>query len=241
LQVKTTTQSTSTTTGALVVSGGAGVAGNAYVGGNVSVTNNVSATYLSGTITTAAQTNITSLGTLTGLTLSGGIVGTDIQVATVGNLGTLYTGNIATAIQPNIITLGNLTNISIQNSGTIRSYSGGYYAMTNVILISFTMNNGFTTNANAAYTMEFGGTGHRLISLDVNVNVTVSYSNVTSGTQKKVYFRNASGGTRYIVLPNSNNNKGVANITLANGTTSMFDFVCFSGTSANVAVWIANN
>ena len=72
LQIKTNTKSTSTTTGALVVTGGAGFTDNVYVGGNLT-SGNLSATAIAGTISTAAQPNITSLGTLvTNLALSSG-------------------------------------------------------------------------------------------------------------------------------------------------------------------------
>lgn len=59
------TSSSNSTTGTLVVTGGIGVSGNVNAGGNVSATN------LAGTLTTAAQPNITSHGTLTSLSVSG--------------------------------------------------------------------------------------------------------------------------------------------------------------------------
>ena len=65
LSIPATTTSSSTTTGALVVSGGLGVAGATYIGGILNVTGNIT-----GTLATAAQPNITSHGTLTGLTVT---------------------------------------------------------------------------------------------------------------------------------------------------------------------------
>jgi hypothetical protein len=56
------TSSSSSTTGTLVVTGGIGATGNIYSGASVFATN------LTGTLQTASQTNITSVGTLTGLT-----------------------------------------------------------------------------------------------------------------------------------------------------------------------------
>jgi len=97
-----TTASTSTTTGALVLSGGAGIGGSVYIGGSLSVGGNT--TFINTTVITttdtiaapainagtignsgatlygtlnsssASQNNITSVGTLTGLTTSGAIV-----------------------------------------------------------------------------------------------------------------------------------------------------------------------
>jgi hypothetical protein len=88
------TPSFNTTSGALVISGGLGVGGNINTGGTVnsiagslsvgsltittgalSVTNltatSITSTTISGTLSTAAQTNITSVGTLVGLQVSG--------------------------------------------------------------------------------------------------------------------------------------------------------------------------
>ena len=56
----------STTTGALVVTGGVGILGALNVGGAITAVGNIT-----GTLATANQPNITSVGTLTGLTSSG--------------------------------------------------------------------------------------------------------------------------------------------------------------------------
>jgi hypothetical protein len=104
--------SISTTTGALLVTGGAGVSGNIYAGGNIvaptfigNVTGN-----LTGTLLTASQTNITSVGTLGALSVTGNI--------TAGNVGaTNLTGTIRTAAQSAITSLGTLTGLTV--SGTI--------------------------------------------------------------------------------------------------------------------------
>jgi hypothetical protein len=59
------TSSSSSGTGTLVVTGGIGASGNIYSGANIVATN------LTGTLQTAAQANVTSVGTLTSLTVSG--------------------------------------------------------------------------------------------------------------------------------------------------------------------------
>ena len=89
LNVVMTTAATSTTTGALVISGGMGVAGNVYAGFFYGAGNglsniqgaNVSGTVASatsattaGTVTTNAQPNITSTGTLTTLSVASGSI-----------------------------------------------------------------------------------------------------------------------------------------------------------------------
>ena len=129
---------TSTTTGSLQLSGGAGITGNLYVGGNLSIAGNTtfintttitttdtiaaptinagtignSGATLTGTLSTAAQTNITSVGTLTGLTLSGAINGqtingTSILGTTIGNTASAINGNIHTGSAIYAGTIGN--------------------------------------------------------------------------------------------------------------------------------------
>jgi hypothetical protein len=85
-QVLSTTDATSKTTGALQVSGGVGITGNLYANyfiGNGSTLTDITganvtgyvplatAANTAGTVTTAAQPNITSVGTLSSLTVSG--------------------------------------------------------------------------------------------------------------------------------------------------------------------------
>lgn len=77
---------------------------------------NVTATQITGTIQTASQTNITAVGTLGTLAVTGN--------ATVGNIaGTKGTfsdiaGNVVTAAQPNITSLGTLTNLTVTGNVT---------------------------------------------------------------------------------------------------------------------------
>jgi hypothetical protein len=104
---------------------------NIYVG-------NVASTNITGTLTTASQTNITSIGTLSTLTVSGNIIAQSSVVPTsniAGNIGyvdkwwsavyantinaTNLNGTILTAIQPNITNLGNITVNSISVGGNV--------------------------------------------------------------------------------------------------------------------------
>ena len=81
------------------------------------------------TLTTAAQPNITSVGTLTGLTVSGNIAGTlttaaQPNITSVGTLtGLTVSGNIAgtltTAAQTNITSLGTLSALTISGDLTV--------------------------------------------------------------------------------------------------------------------------
>ena len=71
------------------------------------------------TVTTAAQTNITSVGTLTGLTLSGTLTGTTVQAATIGNSGATLTGTLSTAAQTNITSVGNIAAAGMTSSARV--------------------------------------------------------------------------------------------------------------------------
>jgi hypothetical protein len=72
-------------------------------------------------VTANAQANITSVGTLTGLTLSGTTTGTTFNGANFGNAGANFTGNTFSAITittenitaSKVVTINNLANLSI--------------------------------------------------------------------------------------------------------------------------------
>ena len=84
--------STSTTTGALIVTGGVGISGDINTG------NNITSTYYTGTLATAAQPNITTVGTLSGLTVTSAItVNSSNAVTAIINGGTTGIGNIGSA------------------------------------------------------------------------------------------------------------------------------------------------
>ena len=92
--------------------------------------NTVTATTIGGTLSTAAQPNITSHGTLTGLTVSGAtqtaaitssgtIIAATVNAATIGNSGATLTGTLSTASQPNITTLAGVTSIGASGTTTV--------------------------------------------------------------------------------------------------------------------------
>ena len=91
--------------------GGANVNATTHTGTTVSVTGNItggnlSGTSIVGTLTTAAQNNITSVGTLTSLAVTGNV--------TSGNLsGTSIVGTLTTAAQTNITSVGTLGSLSV--------------------------------------------------------------------------------------------------------------------------------
>ena len=132
-----------------IINGGTSGVGN--IGTSAKTFNTVFATSLSGTLTTAAQTNITSVGTLTNLTVTNTItgsvsgsaatvtgaaqtaitsVGTLTALAVTGNVaagnvsGTNITGTLTTAAQTNITSVGTLTALAVTGNVAAGNVSG---------------------------------------------------------------------------------------------------------------------
>ncbi len=76
-----------------------------------------------GTVTANAQGNITSVGTLTALDVTGNISGGN---ANLGNLviANFYQGTLTTASQPNITSVGNLTSLNVTGNANIGNIEG---------------------------------------------------------------------------------------------------------------------
>ena len=120
-------------------SGGGGTPGglNTYVqfndastfGGNASftynkATNTLTAGNIGGTLTTAAQTNITSVGTLTSLAVTGNITSGNIQGTTHSGTTGTFTGNITSgnlSVGTGVVTLGGIVNANANGVGNIGS------------------------------------------------------------------------------------------------------------------------
>jgi len=94
------------------------VTGN-ITSGNANLGNLATANYFTGTLTTTAQPNITSTGTLTSLAVTGNITNGNV---TGGNLvsANYFTGTVTTNAQPNITSVStSFTNLTFANAQTI--------------------------------------------------------------------------------------------------------------------------
>jgi hypothetical protein len=105
--------------------------GNGYLltninGSNVSGTvANASHATTANTVVDAAQPNITSLGTLSSLSVTGNIVSGNVY-ANSGTIGaSLVTGTLTTAAQPNITSLGSLESLFVGNATSNVSITNG--------------------------------------------------------------------------------------------------------------------
>ena len=132
-----------------------------------------------GTVTTAAQPNITSVGTLTGL----GVNGTLTAVNITANSG-LITGTLATNAQPNITSVGTLTSLAITGNVSPGGIKTDNYYYANGVQISFA---GAYSNSNvAAYLPTFTGTvGATTLTTGANTtggNITGNWT-LTAGSR----------------------------------------------------------
>ena len=96
------------------------------------VTGTVATATTAGTVTTAAQPNITSVGTLTALTVTGNVSAGNVSATTfTGALSGAATtaGTVTTAAQPNITSVGTLTSVDVTGNAT----AGNVYANSGTI------------------------------------------------------------------------------------------------------------
>ena len=131
--------STALTLGATVttVAGLTSVTSTTFVG---ALTGAASSATTAGTVTTAAQPNITSVGTLSGLTVSATITGS--VSGSAGTAGSATTaGTVTTAAQPNITSVStSFTNLTFANAQTISGNNLTLSAGSNVLLGTITGN-----------------------------------------------------------------------------------------------------
>jgi hypothetical protein len=187
--------------------------GNLLTGGLISATGNItggnlSGTSIVGTLTTAAQTNITSVGTLGSLSVTGNVLAGNLNSnAAVTGVTVTATGNITGG---NIATLGRTTtaNLTVTGISTLGSnanvkISGGAAGQTLTTdgtsnLYWSTPQAGNTiiqTNANTTINVDFSTNSLHLLYLPTGP-VTVNLSNYTTGVQSRVIIR---FGTAYTV------------------------------------------
>lgn len=120
LIIKTNVATTSSTSGALQVQGGVGVTGDMQVAGNINA-GNLIGTSLTGTISTAAQTNITSVGTLAAnLALTSGLWVQSDNPGT-GNININDANKIIRSVYYNTSNYVGSTDTVILDSGNIAS------------------------------------------------------------------------------------------------------------------------
>jgi len=132
-----------------------------------------------GTVTTAAQPNITSVGNLTSLVVTGN--------TTLGNnvtanffTGNLYglanlAKNVTLGAQPNITTVGTLTTLAVSGNTNL-----GNTNATNLFANNFTVESSFTTLGNVVAGNVYANTGNIRANIIIGTLATGAQPNITS-------------------------------------------------------------
>ena len=169
---------TFTSTG-LNVAGYVNLSGN-ITSGNANLGNLASANYLSGVLTTAAQPNITSVGTLSSLTVTGNTLSGNVY-ANSGTIGaSLLTGTLTTAAQPNITSVGTLSNLAVTGNLSSGNANLGNLAEANYFTGTLTTNAqpNITSLGTLTSLSVTGNTSSGNISTTGQINAT---GNITGG------------------------------------------------------------
>ena len=135
----------------------------------------IGASLLTGTLTTAAQPNITSLGTLSSLTVTGN--------TSTGNL--TVTGNITGNTEGFAIGYRDIPQLSLAANSTIQlTDAGKHYYSTSASNLVLTIANNSTAafNTGAAINIINGGTGNISVAQGVGVSLYIS-GNSTAGNR----------------------------------------------------------
>ena len=180
-------------------------------GGNISGANLVSANFFTGTLTTNAQPNITSVGTLTSLTVTGTVTGGNLTTAGAANVGSLNVTGTS-----NLGAVGNVT-ITGGTSGQVLSTNGSG-GLSFISISSSGISNG-TSNVN-------------IPTVNGNVNVTAAGNTTLVVTGTGANIAGTANITGNLVAGNISTGAGSGgNITGANLVSANF----FTGTLTTAA------
>jgi hypothetical protein len=187
--------------------------GNANVlvitGSGANVNGTMTANLLTGTLTTANQPNITNLGTLGNITVTGNVTTGNVW-ANSGNIrANLLIGTLTNNVQPNVTTLGVLTGVSLASNADITmTGAGATLSGANLVAANF-FTGTLTTNAQPNITSV--GT---LSSLTVTGNITSGNVFANSGTIRAL---NLVGNTVNITSSSNLGNSATANYFIGDG------------------------
>jgi hypothetical protein len=245
------------------INGYANITGNANVG-NLGATG-VVATTLGGSLTTAAQPNVTSVGTLTSLAVTGTITGGNIY-ANAGTVGaSLLTGTLTTNAQPNVTSVGTLTSLAVTGNVTAGNVTGSNLMSANYLtgtlttaaqpnitsvgtLTSLTTSGNIVTSGN----LKIGATGVGITSNRANVSVTSSATVIDqfapSNWRTAKYVISASGADGYqsvealVVHDGTDAYITIYGSVCSNTSADIIDVSAnINGISGNVAVYAVSN
>jgi len=225
------------------------------------VTGQVGNAAIAGSVYTNSQPNITSVGTLTSLSISGTVTSGNAVLGNTananyfygngyyltdlnpGNIGTVananfaaYAGNITTASQPNITSVGTLTSLSSTgNSNVANVNTGNISASGNVTVANANLGNAATANF-------FIGSGNNLSNIQAaNITGTVANANyaayagdVVNATQSNITSIGILTSLSISGALNGNVVSIIGNLTVANANLG-------NAASANFFIGSGNN
>lgn len=213
-----------------------GTLGSLAVTGNVTAGNVISTFYgdqfgnstgtsgsftnVTGTLQTAAQPNVTSLGTLTGLVVTGNVTagnvaGTQFDGNIVGTTGkfsgnvnannvkatigdfTTVSGNLSTAAQPNVTSLGTLTSLVVSGNVTAANVNGSIHG--NIVGSTALFSSNVTTTGFLAF-----GLGADNLQAGVCGFVNDSYGFATQYNDGLVFTNQQGSVTQALFLGDTN-------------------------------------
>ena len=149
------------------------VTGTMYVSGNANV-GNIGATSIVGTLTTASQTNITSVGTLGSLSVTGNVSAGNISATSI-------VGTLTTASQTNMTSVGTLGTLSVTGNITGGNFIGTHACGNSNVAIAAN-GNICITSAGTANVLVVTGTGANIAgTLNATGNANVGNIGTVSG------------------------------------------------------------
>ena len=172
---------------------------------------NQNTTGTAGTVTTAAQPNITSVGTLTGLTVSSTISGSVSGSAATATSATTA-GTVTTAAQPTITSVGTLSGLTVTGTivGSVNGSAGSVAGQNVSGEVDFAQVANSVAGANVSGAVSFATTANAV----AGANVSGTVSSATSATSATTAGSTTSSATF------NNSGSGVASGTAFNGGTA---------------------
>jgi len=208
-----------------------GVANNALVANNANfanianTANLANAAVLAGTVTVNAQPNITSVGTLTSLTVSGNVTAANFVGNFVGTISNAnysnFAGQVTNSAQPNITSVGTLTSLNVTNIVTANSFIGGIRTnaqpnITSVGTLTGLSINGITNLGAAGNVKITGGTNGYVLSTDGSGNLSWIAQSGGGGNGSP------GGSNTQIQFNNAGSFDGSSNFTWNDVTNNLF-------------------
>lgn len=225
------------------VSGQVGFAAvaNSVAGPNVSgIVPNANNSAFAGNVTVAAQPNITSLGTLTILSVTGNI---NSGNANLGNTATanFFVGNLTGNVTGNINLPGSNTHVLFNNNGVLGATAGlTFDAFNNVLTVAANFFSGNANLGNAAIANFFIGSGANLTNINgsnVSIVANASYANDAGNVANATLANTANfaGNVTIAAQPNITSTGTLVNLSVAYGTLTSSTPVTITQTWNNVS------